>query len=82
MADTCRSCGAAIRWATLPDGKATPLDAIPVDTGNIAVTRDQNGALRARMLRRGETPLEHERIGITHFVTCPDSASHRRGGRT
>jgi hypothetical protein len=80
MAETarCRSCQAEIRWATLPDGKPMPLDANPVDGGNVAVHRHLSGVLYARVLKAGEEPEPHERRGVSHFATCSDAAAFRR----
>lgn len=80
MAETarCKSCDSPIRWATMPTGKANPLDAEPTPDGNIAAYIDAKGDLRARALTRGEEPEPPERRGTSHFSTCPNAAAHRR----
>ncbi len=77
----CKSCQAPISWATATGGSLIPLDAEPHPTGNFAVHRNERGDLIARPLKAGEQPEAHEKAGISHFATCPSSASHRRRGR-
>lgn len=76
----CRSCDAPMLWASTPAGKLMPLDAEPVEHGNVAAHRDEDGNLWARALRVGEEPLEHEARYVTHFSSCPNGSLHRRGG--
>lgn len=77
----CRSCGAEIAWATTPGNSLIPLDNAPRDTGNLAVHRNPRGDLIARPLTGGALPEAHEKLGISHFATCPNAAGHRRRGR-
>lgn len=78
---TCRSCGAGIRWAvTATSGALIPLDEHPTDDGNLAVARQGNGDLIARVLKNGEHAGAHERRGTSHFATCPNADQHRRRG--
>lgn len=80
MPDTarCSSCGRPIRWAAMSSGKLNPLDADPVPDGNVAAHLDDDGNLRARVLKKDEQPLAHERRGRSHFTSCPNAALHRR----
>ncbi len=73
----CKSCQAPISWATC-GGSLIPLDAQPREVGNFAVHRNERGDLIARPLKAGEQPDAYEKAGISHFATCPNSASHRR----
>lgn len=81
MSASCRSCGAGIRWATLPDGKLIPLDAHPVPGGNVAAYLDGRGDLQARVLRADQTPEQHEHTGVSHFTSCPNAGRHRKRDR-
>lgn len=74
MAERCSTCGAPIRWAKTAKGKPIPLDAEPRDDGNIVLERGVAIVLGPlERLQRGEKTLF-----VTHFVTCPQSAEHRR----
>lgn len=80
MADVCRSCKAPVRWAVTDSGTAIPLDAEPVDGGNIrlAGARVPGGTPRAVIVpdaRRAEFAGE---LYVAHFATCPDAGQHRR----
>jgi hypothetical protein len=64
----CRSCGASITWHPTPAGNLMPVDAEPVEGGNLVVV---NGvALTAGMLDEGPRY-------VSHFATCPDADEHR-----
>lgn len=80
MSATCRSCQAPIVWAEI-GGKRIPLDAQPVDGGNLAVRREAGGRLVARPITADHPPLPDEHAGITHFATCPNADRHRKASR-
>lgn len=69
----CSSCGAEIRWEKTVRGKPIPLDPEPV--------KDAHLFLRADGLvaddRSAPAPQGAPRY-MTHFVTCPNAAEHRR----
>lgn len=75
----CRSCGAEIRWVTMPGGKQMPVDVAPHPEGNIAIHSD---GLRAAVLTVSELndlgTLANERLYRSHFASCPNAASHRK----
>lgn len=73
----CRSCGAAIIWATMPSGKKNPLDAEPSLIGNVRLGDGGTAApLRdAEILKARE---DGEALYISHFATCQNAAQHRR----
>lgn len=78
--ESCRSCGASITWVTMDTGKSMPIDWQPNPLGNVAVRphgRDQK--LHGRVVS-GAKPLDEscERLGMSHFATCPNATSHRR----
>lgn len=73
---TCRSCGAAVRWAvTRKNGKPIPLDPSPVDDGNLVVFRGV-AMSRKDADARGIGPLP---LFKAHFATCPNANRHRKG---
>jgi len=79
---SCSSCGARIYWVSTPNGKKMPVDAdlfwlrprIGGDTSSVSGTgtiivgdRLANPAPGAKF------------VGTSHFATCPNANSHRRG---
>lgn len=76
----CRSCGAPIVWISLlPSAKPHPVDSVPSIDGTIEVRRG-----RETSRRYGKVIPEHERAGrlyVSHFATCPNASSHRKGRR-
>ena len=77
MSASCGSCHAEIRWGRTKAGKPIPVDAEPVEDGNLAVRLDE-GELRTRVVRLGD-PLEPgEWRGTSHFATCPNADQHRK----
>lgn len=67
----CRSCGAEIVWAKTETGKSIPIDAEPVNEGNIH-------------LKDGVAYVDKSCMGLpgphykSHFATCPHAAKHRK----
>lgn len=82
--DTCRSCGAAIIWATTDRGVSMPVDRDPAAGGNVSLTphaaRDGQwrAAVVAPRLAFGRTDLR-----MPHHATCPQGRAwkRKRGGR-
>ncbi len=74
----CGSCGASVRWLVTHLGRAMPVDADPVHTGNIVIESDDT---TAGVHVRPHDPLLDD-PGITrwvsHFATCPNAEQHRR----
>jgi hypothetical protein len=69
MSDTCRSCGAPVRWAITQHENRMPVDPEPVENGNlILIDRD------------GELHVAHAVPGthVSHYATCPDAERWRR----
>lgn len=73
--ESCRSCKAPIYWAATSNGKSMPVDAAPVEDGNVLLEFSASG-IKGRVLSAKETH-EGERY-VSHFVTCPNSNNHRR----
>lgn len=69
----CRTCGAPVRWVKTASGRAMPLDAEPVERGNV-VLRDG----RAVYVSKGNPAEQNEPRYVSHFATCPQSRDWRR----
>jgi hypothetical protein len=64
----CRSCDAEIIWAVTPKGKRIPLDAEPAE----------RPAGLFRLEGENAISVAGEPVYLSHFVTCPNAAQHRR----
>ena len=85
----CSSCGAAIYWViTAPRGSLMPIDAKPVDSGNVlvwAVSRPtvigsrniEVGNLIAKVSSDSSGSAGQHRY-TSHFATCPNAKEHRK----
>lgn len=71
----CRTCQAAIIWAVSESGTNCPIDAEPVEHGNIVLTVRPPLAPLARVLSAGEQALASKYTN--HFATCPDAPAWR-----
>lgn len=82
---SCRSCGAAIRWAlTAGDGRAIPLNADP-DPGGIIRATGRRSAIDGRpfveVLPADAVAMFDEvsdERWTSHFATCPEADEWRR----
>jgi hypothetical protein len=78
----CQSCGASVTWVlTEATGKRMPLDPEPVDNGNLQIVASRSGGPVVRYV--GQTPKGYVAAKdgpryVSHFVTCPNAAQHRR----
>lgn len=70
----CRSCSAAIAWATTPTGKSMPVDVEPVDGGNVVITDGPQGLYAVVV---GSHEIKQPAY-VSHFATCPNAAAHRK----
>jgi hypothetical protein len=86
----CSSCGAHIWWGRTVNHKRMPLDAQPVEDGNVVVDQDVNTLIAlaedqpagapvpaVRVLKKGEVPGDVPRY-TSHFATCANADRHRR----
>jgi hypothetical protein len=83
--DACRSasCGAPIVWASTTAGELMPVDAAPVEGGNVElvppVCNPQRAALPVAIVH---DPAQPSLFGgdrwVAHFTTCPDADRWRR----
>lgn len=69
----CKTCHAQVYWVETETGKRMPVDAKPVEDGNIIFVNK-----KAHVLRLGETPEPDVKRWVSHFVTCPQRKEHRR----
>ncbi len=80
----CTACKAPIFFALSSAGRRLPIDAEPVDTGNVIIDgqeRDpRNGELmpKAIVLGKADTPLGDPVRFVSHFSTCPNAGQFRR----
>jgi hypothetical protein len=76
---SCRSCHARIRWAMTPQGKRIPVDAEPVENGNLALHVDVSLDLVAVPVAPGQTFIGDDgKRYVAHFATCDDPARWRK----
>lgn len=80
MNSACSSCGAAIRWAKTPAGKAIPLDAEPASDGNIRLGLVGGEEMAIVLSAADVAGYQVDGLALykTHFATCPNAAAHRR----
>lgn len=79
MSASCRSCGAPIVWAVTRKGKRMPLDAEPVDGGNVVIVEPARGSVPP--VAEVREPALTDPSGLarytSHFATCPQADSWR-----
>lgn len=76
----CRSCTAEVFWARTASGKLIPIDAEPVDGGNVhVVTRRADGTpATIRVATQDELGIHPDKSTyVSHFATCPSANEHR-----
>ena len=69
----CKSCGARVIWCMTERNRAMPVDVAKAYGGNIELD-EGDGAFMARVVR----PAEDVERWVSHFVTCPQAAEHRK----
>ena len=77
----CKSCGAAIAWATTKEGKLIPLNHTRVRT-YFTVLRD-DGTMEAVEHRQYDDEKQRDEVClsyVSHFVSCPNATQHSKGG--
>lgn len=77
----CRSCGALILWARTTKGKRVPIDAGPVENGNIRLAYAGDGSDPVAHYEPPGQPalpdVEPEPRYVSHFATCPQAREWR-----
>lgn len=74
----CRSCGAPVRWVITSRGKRMPLDAEPVDDGNVVLDMSDRNDPVAIVVPPEQILVEDGPRYVSHFATCPNADQHRR----
>ncbi|MEM6988893.1 MAG: hypothetical protein AAF721_00305 [Myxococcota bacterium] len=78
----CKSCKAPITWAITDKGRSIPIDAKPVENGNLVLVREDGPAeMRGQKLLRARAPGLFDAGApryVSHFATCPNSKEHRK----
>lgn len=69
----CRACGASMIWVRSPKGRAMPVNAEPDPKGELMII--EHTASYAGDAHEGDRYT-------SHFATCPEAASFRRGDRS
>ena len=81
MSAACKSCGAPITWTVTHKGKRMPVDAEPVENGNITLRRDGDEVIAEYPGKEHPSLFEDEGARyVSHFSTCPERAEWRKHG--
>lgn len=77
---TCRSCQAAVLWAVTHNGKRMPVDAEPVEGGNIKLRREGDKVIAEFPGKEHPALFEDNNRAryVSHFSTCPESTEWRK----
>jgi len=74
--ETCKSCGATIKWAVTTKNKRMPIDLEPHPKGNIQLQDQGKWHPPLAVVHSVRAPgIEYY---ISHFATCPSAAQHKR----
>jgi hypothetical protein len=74
--DRCRSCNAPIRWAETEKGRRIPIDAQPVEDGNIVL--QDRGKFRPPLAIVHFIPPQDVTVYKSHFATCKQANRWRK----
>ena len=74
----CSSCGADIIWHKTIKGRPIPLDREPTLRGNVIIS-EEGTALVYRDPSAIAPRYADEPRYLSHFATCPNAETHRRG---
>lgn len=69
MSSVCKSCGAAIVWASTPKGETVPVDATPSAGGTIELS--YAGKSVTAITHAGSNGTASGGLHASHFETCP-----------
>ena len=75
----CKSCTAEVFWARTASGKMIPIDADPVEGGNVHIVTRRVDGTPATVRVASQEELAHPGYDtyVSHFATCPDAREHR-----
>lgn len=76
----CRSCSAPIVWATTRAGKPMPVDAVPVEDGNVELAPPPAGKRAPVATVLTGPSLLGGPLRKSHFATCKQAEEWRQGG--
>lgn len=74
----CSSCGARVIWCKTVTGKNMPVDAEPVENGNLVIRKRGSNMLALVIKAEQREDVEGQPRYVSHFATCPNSRSHRK----
>lgn len=74
----CVSCHATVYWGITVRGSPIPLDPNPRSDGNLVIRRTSDGAFRVCYVQPNSPSLFPEERFVSHFVSCPNAAEHRK----
>ena len=74
----CRSCGAALIWIRSDStGALMPLDASPVENGNVVIKDGVAHVINGSLFEEFMDGLRYR----SHFASCPAAQKHRKKGK-
>lgn len=74
----CGSCNARVIWTKTAKGKAMPVDYLARDDGNIVLVAEDGGDITALYVTKDMVLHADRPRFVSHFVTCPSAAKHRK----
>lgn len=74
----CSSCKAAIRWVTTHTGSPMPVDYEAKPDGNLVLAKSADGKFKSEPFK-AELHAQRRRF-VSHFGSCPNAKTHRKGG--
>lgn len=75
----CQSCNAEVIWCVTHKGKRMPVDAEPVEGGNVRLRLDGERVIAEYPGKEHPEFFEEDRARyVSHFSSCPHSAQWRR----
>jgi hypothetical protein len=77
---SCQSCGATIFWAVSVNNSRMPINAEPVEDGNVLVSMSRSDPENKKciVLAHDATKPQGRRLFTSHFSTCPNARKHRK----
>ncbi len=78
----CKRCSAPIVFALMTTGRTMPVDPVPNPNGNVVLYRNaKTGEVSGRVVTTAEPLRPGEQLRTSHFQTCPQAGSFRKGRR-